>query len=143
MAKAPSKAPAAAEAPPEPVLNESGEMLLWFEGSSYVIRPSRKAIVAVERQLRPLTQLAFEAERQALSVDDMAVIVAEFMRAYAEANPNERGVIASPDLDRLRDLIVDTGIIRVCARLMYVLDGAVMGGYTPTGEPKAGTTKPA
>jgi hypothetical protein len=130
---------AAVEAPAEAVLNESGEMLLWLEGVPYVLRPSRKAIIAVEGKLRPLTQLAWDAERQALSVAEMAIISAEFMRAYAEANPNEPGVLANPNLERMQDLIIDAGIIKVGARLMVVLNGAVTGGYTPTGEPKAGT----
>jgi hypothetical protein len=141
MVKA-SKA-AAPEEPKLPVLNESGEMLLYLEGVPYVLRPGRKANTAIERQLRPLTQLAYDAERQALSLEDMAVITAEYMRAYAEANPKERGVIVKPTLETLQDHIQEAGIIKVCARLMVVLNGAVTGGYTASGEPKAGTNQTA
>lgn len=140
MANRTAKAPPAAEEPAEPVLNANGEMLLPLD-ARYVLRPSRRAIQAIERQLRPLLELAQDAARGALSIDEMAVISAEMMRAYGAANPNEPGIVnyTGAQTEPLADLIFEAGSSKICARLMVVLTGALSGGYNASGEAKPAT----
>jgi hypothetical protein len=71
----------------------------------------------------------------------MGVIVAETMHAYGKAYPEDelvstyKGVTA----ERIADLIYEAGPAFVMARLTPMLVGAMVGGYTASGEVKAVT----
>lgn len=125
----------------EPVVDARGQIALPVAGQNYILRPSMEAIEAIERELRPTYQLATDASRGALMLSEMAIICAEFMRAYGKANPDDplatdyKGAQA----ENLAPLIYEAGIPIVCARLMVILVGALNGGYTAAGEAKAGT----
>ncbi len=126
-------------APPE--ANERGEVTLKLEGVEYHLRPSREAISAIERQLRPLTALHADAQRYELTLEEMAIIAAEMMRAYGKSHPDDPLVTdyrgAKPE--RLADLIFEVGAPRICVRLLVVLTAALTGGVTAAGELKAQT----
>jgi hypothetical protein len=130
-----------AEAADTPSVDTHGQITLPLGGYDYVLRPSIEAIEAIERQLRPLAQLEADAAGFSLPIRDMAVIAAEMMRAHAVAKPNDPKVASykGADPDKLVKLIYEEGAPKVCVRLYVVLSGALSGGYTATGEAKAGT----
>lgn len=140
MAKQPRrpKPPAPRQTPVPRILDERGQMWLPLGGEEYCVRPDYHAIAAIEAKLGPLTDLAASAGQDRLTVAEMAVIVAEMMRAYSRANPDQPSVstYAGADPERLAELIYDAGVPRICARLLPVLMGAVTGGYDASGELK-------
>lgn len=145
MARKPSAQPAPEPEPEDEVVPDlRGHVTLPLDGQEFELRPSRKAIAAIERQTRPLFVLAQDAARGALSLDELSVIVTEMMRAYGEAEPQDPLVrhYKGVTLDRVADLIYEAGQPKVCARVMVVLTGALTGGYTAAGEAKAGTATP-
>ena len=133
-----------ADAKPEAAADTRGQVSVELDGQEYLLRPSFEAIAACERQLRPLYQLATEASRGELSLDDMGVIVAEMMRAQGKADPD--GPLAADykgaRAERCSQLVYEAGAPGVCARLMVVLIGALNGGYDAKGEAKAPATTP-
>ncbi len=120
-----------------------GQMTVPLDGQEYVLRPSLEAILAIERQTRPRTlyDLATEASQIRLPIEDLATIVAHFMRAHGKASPDDPLATdyqgAKPE--RLRDLIYEAGIPSITQRVYVVLLGAISGGYDASGEVKAPT----
>jgi hypothetical protein len=119
-----------------PPVDARGEITLPLGGHEYHLRPSRIAISAIEKQLRPLPALVAEGARGDLSLVDQAVIAAELMKAWGLANAGdpmaEQHKGAKPE--RLADLIYESGGTRILARLLAVMIGALNGGYTAAGE---------
>lgn len=128
------------KAEPPKVVDDRGQMLVPLGGYDYVLRPSEEAIANIERQLgRSLYQLATAAPAGGLSLDDMAVIIAEMMRAYGKANPDDPAVASycGAKTESLRGMIYEAGAPSIVARLSIVLVGAMAGGYTASGEARA------
>ncbi|HEY1605623.1 MAG TPA: GTA-gp10 family protein [Allosphingosinicella sp.] len=136
--KGPPKPP---EAPTLDDLDTSGQITLPLGGEDYVMRPSWEAIQSIERQLRPLFDLAGAANLGKLTIEEMAVIAAAMMRAHGKAAPEDANARTynNADVGRLAELIYEAGAPRVCARLSIVLIGALTGGYTAAGERKPAT----
>lgn len=128
---------------PESTLDARGQMVLELGGQKYVLRPSFEAQLAIESKLRPIASLAAEAERNALSLHEMGVIVCEFMRAQGKASPDDplAGDYQGANPTRCSELIFEAGSMAVCMKLYLVLLGAVTGGYDAKGELKATTAK--
>lgn len=126
---------------PESTLDARGQMALELGGQKYVLRPSFEAILTVESKLRPLASLAYDAERNALTLGEMGVIVSEFMRAQGKACPQDElaGDYQGAKAERCSQLIFEAGSMAVCMKLYLVLLGAVTGGYDAKGEAKAPT----
>jgi hypothetical protein len=134
------------EARGEVILDDRGQMLLPLEPEkSYVVRPSREAVAAIERKIKPLYQLTEDALRGCLTLEEMAVMTTEMMRAHAKAYPEDPDVTtyANASVDRVADLIYEASPPKICARLAVVLVGAMNGGYSASGElkPAGATTK--
>jgi hypothetical protein len=133
--------PKSEEEPAEPVVDLLGQLRGGID-AEYMLRPSRQAISNIERALgKSLCQLTVQSGSLALSVDELGFAVAEMMKAYAvdnkEAGPSYRNAKA----ERCADLIYENGPVDVSRRLAVIFTGALTGGYTASGEPKAaGTT---
>lgn len=128
----------AAAAAEEPEVDTRGEITLPLDGVDYHLRPSRKAISAIEKKLRPLPALVAEGSRGDLSLVDMSIIAAELMHAWAEANPSGERALGHREAkpERLADLIFEAGAPGIFTRLLLVLMGAMNGAYTAAGERK-------
>ncbi len=122
-------------------LNISGELEFDMEGVAYVLRPSMDAIEAIERQTgKSLLELANDARGLRLKLPDVAVIVAETIRAWGR-----EATATSSDVQRdaakytpagVKPFIFAAGVAQVNARLAALLMGAVSGGYDPFGHGK-------
>jgi len=132
---------ASEEAAELPKVDSRGQISVPLAGQDYVLRPSHEAIMAIERQTRPLYQLATAAEGGSLTLEEQAICVVEMMKAYGAANPED--ALASDykgaNAKKVGALIHEAGSFRICARLYIVLSGALYGGYTASGEVKAAT----
>ncbi len=117
-----------------------GEHTLTLAGTTYVMRPTYDAIVAIEDAL-DLTalELARAGAEGRLGCNVLGVIVAELVRAGAA--PDDR-LTANVTADALARLIYEEGRAKVGTVITVVLSGAVMGGHKATGEPKAVTEMP-
>lgn len=138
----PRKKPAADEAPDEPKLDVRGQLPMPLGGEDYLLRPSFEAVLEIERNLRPAFELAQDAMRGALTLEEMAVCVVAMMKAQGKTLPDndpQASVYRAASVDQIGRLIYEAGGPRICARLMVVLTGCVNGGYTAEGEAKAGT----
>lgn len=108
----------------------------------YTLRPSRRAISAIERALgKSLPQLVINSGSIGLSLEELGICVCELMKAYGAANPNAGLAYMAPDPQVVADLIYDAGQGPVVRRLAVIFAGALTGGYTASGEPKAAGTK--
>ena len=122
----------------EPKLDVLGQLWVELEGEKYMLRPSRQAIANIERALgKSLTTLATQAGSFALSTDELGVCVTELMAAYGRFNPQAGAVYKAAKPQRIADLIFEAGPVAVSGRLGVIFVGALSGGYTATGEPKA------
>jgi tail tube GTA-gp10-like protein len=143
-AKKQAAAAASSEAPPpEPAVDFRGQVSLPLDGQDLMLRPSFEAIAAIEHQLRPLFDLAQDATRGQLTLEEMGVIAAECMRAYGRAYPEDPliTVYRGASSEKLSRLIYEAGGPKTCARIMVLLVGALNGGYTAEGEAKAPASK--
>lgn len=128
--------------PPFARLNAHGEMELELESVTYVARPSREAIEAMERQTgRSLMELAQAAREGKLTLPEIAIIVCELLKAWGrEANGDsaDANQLAAAQFkpEGLKDHLYDAGVITLNARLAVVLSGAVTGGYDARGKAK-------
>lgn len=134
---APGSQSGAGEAAPE--VDVRGQLTIPLDGQEYLLRPSYEAIIAIERQLGPLYNLATAAARGDLTLDQMGVCVAELMKAQGRADAEASADYRDPKPEKLAKLIYAEGAPKICARLAVLFTAAVTGGYTPEGEAKAGT----
>lgn len=125
------------------VVDDRGQIFVPLGGVNYVLRPSWEAIVNIERDLRPLYQLAADAGVGALSLEELAVIVTHMMHAYGKANPEDALArdYKGAEAKNVLPMIYTSGAVRICARVMIILAGALNGGYTAEGEAVAATTQ--
>jgi hypothetical protein len=125
-------------------LDERGQLSIYLD-AEYVLRPSVEAIIAIERQTAPLVQfdLATLAANCRMSLEHMAICVAEFMRAHGKANPDDplKTTYLGAKPETLAGLIMEAGAPRICGALAVILAGSLNGGYTAAGEAKAAGTK--
>jgi hypothetical protein len=119
-----------------------GQLSVSFDGTDYMLRPSRQAISSIELGLgKSLTQIAVQCGSLALSTSELGLCVAELMRAYADFNPKAGADYRGAKPERCADLIYENGPVDVARRLAVIFTGALTGGYTAAGEPKAVGTK--
>jgi hypothetical protein len=106
--------------------------------AEYTLRPSRQAISNIEKALgKALPQLTVQCGSLALSVEELGICIAELMKAYAVFDPNAGTVYKAPNPEKIADLIYEHGPVDAARRLAIIFTGALTGGYTAAGEPKA------
>jgi hypothetical protein len=124
----------------EVVVDTRGQIMVPLEGQDFVLRPSFEAIEEIEKALgKSHEQLAHEAVRMQLTYAELGVICVEMMKAHARARPDDPLVTTyrGAKVDRVKAMIYDAGKARISTRIAVVLVGALSGGYTASGEPKA------
>ena len=106
---------------------ERGEVGIVLEGEEYVMRPSFTACSTIEKQAgRSLMQLAQDADRHDISIDDMAIVATACIQAWGVAN-NVTSVAGVQKL-RIAELIFEAGTMSITPRIALVLAAAVTGG---------------
>ena len=124
-----------------PAVDLLGQLSVRLDGD-YMLRPSRQAISNIERALgKSLTELTVQCGSLALSVDEMGVCVAELMKAYGVHDSKAGADYKAPKPANLADQIYERGPVETAHRLAIIFTGALSGGYTASGEPKAAGTK--
>lgn len=126
-----------------PDTNDRGEVTVRLEGTEYVLRPTFEACMAVEKQIgRSLIHLASEADAQRLTIEEMSIIAAEFIRAYGK--DQQIASLIGVRAENIAPLIYAEGVIGVAPRLAIVLIGAITGGMKPSqGDTEPGETEAA
>jgi hypothetical protein len=136
------KKPAGEAGGGETELDVRGQLALPLGGEQYVLRPSFEAILAIERQLRPLFDLAEDGVRGRLTLNELTICAVEMMKAHGKtllADDPQASAYRGATFDQVGRLIYDAALPTICGRIAIVLCGAVSGAYTPEGEAKAGT----
>jgi hypothetical protein len=124
-----------APADPAPAANpERGEHEITLGGRKYLLRPSHTAIVGIERQTRPMLSLIRLGNACELSLEQLGIIAAEFIRAGATDE-----MTRSVDPQRISELIYEAGVPGITSRLTLVLLDAASGGRDAGGNVKAAT----
>lgn len=125
-----------------------GEVGIMLDGAPFVMRPTYDACLAIETQTGlSLLALAQRATgEQGLSLDQMATIVTECVRAHGRATGD--GTAANLAKRRVGELLFDSGPAVAQVRVLAVLIAAISGGAKPkaagAGEaPAAGTAATA
>jgi hypothetical protein len=126
---------------PEPEVDLLGQLSVMLD-AEYMLRPSRQAITDIEHGTgKSLSQLAVQAGSLTLSVAELGFAVAEMMKAYAVDNREAAPSYRNAKAERCADLIYENGPVDVSRRLAVIFVGALTGGYTAAGEPKAAGMK--
>ena len=113
-----------------------GEDEIVLDGATFGMRPTYEAIVAVETATgASIGTMAMAGANMRLPLGWVAIIVTEFVRAWGKANGNQAA--ANLAVDRVGGLVMDSGIVAAQLTVAKILNGAVTGGYTSTGEAKA------
>lgn len=121
----------------EPKVDLLGQLSVQLD-AEYKLRPSRQAISNIERVLgKSLPQLAVGAGSMALTVNELGVCIAELMQAYGRSDADAGSEYKGAKAERCADLIYENGPVDVSRRLAVLFTGALTGGYTASGEPKA------
>lgn len=121
-------------APVQPVANPTrGEHQLTLAGTTYVLRPSRAAIRAIEEKLgNSALDLARIGNAGGLRLAQLGVIAAQLVHAGTEDDLTR---MISPD--RFEDLIYEEGLSGPMARFTLCLIDAATGGCTASGNARA------
>lgn len=117
-------------------------MKITLEGVTYEMRPSHDAIddfeIATDSSLQ---DLARDAATGAMKTRTAAIIVTRCMQEWGRsggATPSkEQRTALGVNVDRVRALLVEEGMLLIVARLKLMLWLAVSGGLTSAGEAKA------
>lgn len=86
-----------------------------------------------------LFDLATLAANSRMTLEQMGICLAAFMRAHAKANPEDplKSSYLSANPEKLAGLVMEAGAPRIMGALSVILAGAISGGYTASGEAKA------
>lgn len=112
---------------------ERGEVEIVLSGTTYVLRPTWEALVAIEKAIAPknLVDVVYSANKQShvsLSAFEMAVIVAEGVRAYAKESTEERvKVLTAVTPQKMLLLIAEEGPV-TCLEAVSEFVGNLAGG---------------
>lgn len=124
-------------------LDERGQLTITLD-AEYTLRPSVEAIMEAERETRlSLFDLATLAANARMTIEQMGITVASFMRAHGRANPDDplKSSYLGAKAETLAGMIMEAGCPRISGALAILLAGALNGGYTASGEAKAAGTK--
>ena len=128
-----------AEKQARPANPERGETQFVLDGVEYVLRPSWEAIAAFEGATgKSLTELAVAASDGRLGLQEAGEIACACIRAFGRETDTPS--MANVSAKKLAGLIYESegGMLLAQKRFALMLTMAVTGGFTATGEPKAG-----
>lgn len=130
------------DAPQVVKIDERGQISILLD-ADYVLRPSVEAIMEAERETAlSLFDLASLAANARMRLEQMGILVAAFMRAHGKANPDDplKSTYLGAKPETLAGLVMEAGAPRIMSALAVLLAGALNGGYTASGEPRAAGT---
>jgi hypothetical protein len=117
-----------------------GELTLTMEGFDYTLRPSREAVMAIEKLTRKsVIELYNAATELKLTLNETAFIVAELVKAWGIETGDQGMQRASAE--RFTTLVYEHGLHLVCARIATVLGLAATGGVSAEGKVKPKTAE--
>lgn len=137
----PSEADKTGETPVRPHVAERGEIALNLGDQELILRPTYEAIESFEAVTgKGLLQLTRAALDGAMTLGETAQIAAECVRAWGRAT--EKASAVGVNAPRIASLILESpgGFRSALVTVAGMLSLASTGGYTATGELKAGTT---
>lgn len=107
-----------------------GEISISLDGSEFVLRPTFEASLAIENQTgKSLFAMAYEADEGRLSLAEMGVVVAEYIKAWGRET--EVSSTANVNTQRITELIFQEGVAKAMPRVALVLAEAITGGVKP------------
>ncbi len=125
---------------------ERGEVDILLDGKAYPMRPTFQAVQAVERETgHSLVALVRKAAAKDLSIETMAVIVTETVRAAGQ----DRGdpMLRNVSTERIAQLLYEGGVMNAQPAVFEILLNALNGGRPPqkkdTAADETGTTTDA
>jgi len=108
---------------------ERGEVAILLDGKAYPMRPSYKAMVAIERATgATILGLSFRLAlpRDGLTLEEMAIIITEGVRAAGEERNDP--MLKGFSTERVGELLFDGGILAAAAPIEAFLRNAITGG---------------
>jgi hypothetical protein len=104
-----------------------GEIAVTLEGTVFVMRPDFEAVAAIDAELGSIVQITRRAvaDPASLSLGEIAVIVAEGIKAHGRAAKNSNAHVGTQKIKRM---IFDAGIPTVVPAVCAFLGAAVTGG---------------
>lgn len=121
-----------------PKENDRGEVRLTLDGTAYVLRPSYQAIMDIEEATGlSLFELTSTADKQALTIRQMAIIAQAMIAAYGRETKND--TLTRFKVDRIAELMFEAGAMAVQPFILVVLYSALTGGVDASGKRKPAT----
>jgi hypothetical protein len=112
-----------------------GEVEIDLAGMTFTLRPSYEAVVACEDQVGlSLTEMAVEADKGSLHINQLAIIVVELVRAWGKETGSKPAQGLSTK--KVGALIFTNGVMTVSPRVAIVLSQAAAGGVDASGKEK-------
>jgi hypothetical protein len=112
-----------------------GEVDIDLAGMTFTLRPSYEAVVACEEQVGlSLTEMAVEADKGSLHINQLAIIVVELVRAWGKETGSKPAQGLSTK--KVGALIFTNGVMTVSPRVAIVLSQAAAGGVDASGKEK-------
>lgn len=111
-----------------PVANRHrGEIAVTLSGTEFVLRPDFEAVAAIDDQLGSVIALTRRAiaEPASLSLSELAVVVAEGIKAHGCAAGDSNAHVKT---DKIKRMIFETGIPTVVPQVVRFLTDAITGG---------------
>ncbi len=125
-----TRKPAAAPAAPSANAHR-GEIAVTLAGTVFVLRPDFEAIEAIDDQLGSIVMLTRRAIAQpaSLSLAELAVIVAEGIKAHGRSVKDSNAHVST---DKIKRMIFEAGVPTVVGTVCQFLALAVTGGAKET-----------
>ena len=113
-----------------------GENTVTLNGTEFTLRPDFEAVAAIDDQLGSVISLTRRAiaEPASLSLSELAVVVAEGIKAHGRSVKDSNAHVSTAKIKRM---IFDSGIPTVVPAVLTFLTAAVTGGARETAPGKA------
>lgn len=104
-----------------------GEIAVTLAGTVFVMRPDFEAVAAIDQQLGSVIGLTRRAiaEPASLQLHELAVVVAEGIKAHGRAVKDSNAHVST---DKIKRKIFDAGIPTVVPAVLAFLTAAITGG---------------
>lgn len=104
-----------------------GETTVTLKGTVFGLRPDFEAVAAIDDQLGSVVALTRRAiaEPASLTLNELAVVVAEGIKAHGRAARDSNAHVST---DKIKRQIFETGIPTVVPAVLAFLTAAITGG---------------
>jgi hypothetical protein len=109
---------------------ERGEVPITLGGKTYPMRGSMTACEVIESKIGPICGLLPKlADKRALSLDELSIIVTESIKAAGKEHEDD--MLKAMQVDRIKPLIYDAGLWPVTEVVSVLLLSMALGGGKP------------